>query len=66
MAWIARDGNGDLNIFDEEPIRSKNRYKPYCFWKRASPDLSRIQLPEDADERLIGFSLEWEDESVEL
>ena len=66
MAWIARDGNGDLNIFDEEPIRAVNSYKRYCFWKKASPDLSRIELPKDADERLLGIRLEWENEAIEL
>lgn len=66
MAWIARDGNGTLCVYDEEPVRYRCSYEPYCHWKKADSGLNRVEVPADADEKLIGRHISWADEAVEI
>lgn len=66
MAWIARDGNGTLCVYDEEPVRYRASYEPYCHWKRDNVDSSCVEVPGDADEKLIGRHISWADEAVEI
>lgn len=52
MAWITRDSDESLYIYN---------YKP-----RQMTDLDMIELPANADERLIGKHIDWKDEPVEI
>lgn len=65
MAWIARDKDNDLYVFEDKPIRREDNVwvPPY---KSACIDSPYIKLPFDADERLIGRHITWEDEPIEL
>lgn len=69
MAWIARDFDGVLNVYDTLPERCED------FREWILPDVVRlyalevnmVQLPSDADEKLIGRHITWEeDEPVEI
>lgn len=68
MAWIARNKDGILNIFEKEVNSDK-----YGRWRHNEliafnvyDDNFGIILPSDADEKLIGRHLTWEDEPVEI
>lgn len=69
MAWIARDkwDNPEMGllIFNERPIRENE----LCYWY-VNGDYNIIDygiaLPSDADEKLIGRRITWEDEPVEI
>lgn len=65
MAWIARDKDKVLNVFEDKPIRREDNVwvSPYecpCI------DSPYIELPSDADEKLIGRHITWKDNPVEL
>lgn len=68
MAWIARNKNGDLNIFDEKPNINREgmwRTDEYIAFN-VYDDNFGINLPSDADEKLIGKHLTWRDNPVEI
>lgn len=48
MAWIARDEDGRLYIYNKEPYTNV------------------IELPSNADEKLIGKHIDWTDGPVEI
>ena len=58
MAWIARDKNERLYIYSSHPERKSDEWEVY--WADA------IELPSDADEKLIGKHIDWTDESVKI
>lgn len=60
MAWIARDKNGSLYIYSGEP------YKTYGYWALEGDSSNVIELPSDADEKLIGKHIDWKDNPVEI
>lgn len=60
MAWIARE-NYDLLIYDTKPERDEDGLN----WLLPI-DSNIIQLPDDADEKLIGKHITYEDEPVEI
>ena len=57
MAQVAVDRDGAETIFEWAPYRCDDRWD--C-------DFSKIELPIDSIEKLIGEKLTWEDEAVEL
>lgn len=71
MAWIARKTNGILVISNNKPVRvNLERLKYWSFdmemLLHEHVDTYFIQLPSDADEKLIGRHITWEDEPVEI
>lgn len=79
MAWIARNEDKRLLVFNKKPSRS-SRYnskteKEMGIWAFISSnifdshqfdDCTSIELPSNADEKLIGKHINWEDEPVEI
>ena len=67
MSWIARDKvDATLRVFENKPELS-------CFGIWSREDLSSIigvtlgvSLPSNADEKLIGKHITWEDEPIEI
>lgn len=57
MAWIARDKDGSLSVYEYKPERAK------VIWIQ---EYSEVNLPSDADVKLIGRHISWEDEPVEI
>lgn len=57
MAYLARDKDGRLNVFEFAPERAKT------MWIYGHAE---VDLPVDADEKLIGRHISWEDEPVEI
>ena len=67
MAWLARDRNGSLGIFEKEPTRRTYIWRTNSLIKiNVYDDSFCIELPSDADEKLIGRHISWEDEPVEI
>ena len=64
MAWISRDKDNSLFIYADKPTRRADigvfAISAFVF----SHD--SIELPSNADEKLIGRHLNWEDEPVEI
>lgn len=66
MAWIARDSDETLGIFGEKPTRDKfGRWRTDVAFNVYDDDFG-IGLPSDADEKLIGKHITWDDEPVEI
>nr|DAH69494.1 MAG TPA: hypothetical protein [Caudoviricetes sp.] len=57
MAWIARDKDERLYIYKELPERVSNEWLT---------DFEMIELPANADEKLIGKHIDWTDEPVKI
>lgn len=57
MAWIARDRDESLYIYECLPERVSNEWLT---------DFDMIELPANADERLIGKHIDWKDGPVEI
>lgn len=57
MAWVARDKDARLYIYEESPERVSNEWLT---------DYDMIELPSDADEKLTGKHISWLDEPVEI
>ena len=57
MAWIARDKDEHLYIYRGLPQRESKAWQS---------GYDMIQLPSDADEKLIGKHIDWKDEPVEI
>lgn len=67
MAWLAVDKNGDEAIYAECP----KRFIRFGDWDCSSSDYSSggfcfVELPKGTIKKLIGKSLTWEDDPVEL
>ena len=57
MAWIARDKDERLYIYEFFPKRESKAWMS---------DFDMVELPSDADEKLIGKQIEGENEPVEI
>ena len=68
MAWIARDLSEDLDVYDSKPVRDDEFYEWIIqdAFKYEIFDFNRVELPSDADEKLIGRHITWNDEPIEL
>lgn len=68
MAWIARDLSEDLYVYDSKPVRDDEFYAWIIqdAFRYEIFDFNRVELPSDADEKLIGRHITWEDNPVEL
>lgn len=66
MAWIARNRDNTLVVFNDEPVF--DGYDYYRDEAVESEDFTDygVELPSDADVRLIGRHITWEDEPVEI
>lgn len=64
MAYIARDQNKKLYIFEDKPERDNNEWVPY--YTDAYISGPCIELPLNIDEKLIGKHITWNDEPVEI
>lgn len=64
MAWIARDKNNELYVFEDKPKREDNVWVPP--YRNICIDSPYIELPSDVDEKLISRHITWDDEPVEL
>lgn len=66
MAWIARNRNNTLVVFNDEPVYDGYDY----YWNESvvSEDFTDygVELPPDADEKLIGKHIDWTDEPVKI
>ena len=63
MAWIARDKNLNLCVFDYAPERDVSNE----IWIPSRGECTNfIELPSDADKKLIGRHITWGDEPVEI
>ena len=66
MAWIARNIDNTLVVFDGEPL-----FDGYDYYRNesvVSEDFTDygVELPLDADEKLIGKHIDWTDEPVKI
>lgn len=68
MAWIARNAgvNQLLHVFDDIPHREINSWCYDDSIEGESFTFFGVELPSDADEKLIGRHITWEDEPIEL
>lgn len=76
MAWIVREKETPQNlvVFENKPQRDKmsmfnsafDRYEVDVWIDMASDAVYGIDIPSDADEKLIGKHITWEDEPVEI
>ena len=66
MAWIARNIDNTLVVFDNKPVF--DGYKYYRDEQIESEDFTDygVELPLDADEKLIGKHIDWTDEPVKI
>lgn len=64
MAYIARDKNKKLYIFEDKPEREDNEWIPHYTDSYTSGPC--IELPLNTDEKLIGKHITWDDEPVEV
>lgn len=70
MAYLCVNKNGDEIITEDKPIREGINYK-FGYWldqqwtEGESYNLN-IELPYGTIEKIIGYSLTWEDEPVEI
>lgn len=67
MAWLARNEmDAVLNVFNNKPRLSSFGIwasEDFCNYNRVTLGVS---LPSDADEKLIGKHITWEDEPIEI
>lgn len=69
MTWMVRNNDGTLLISNNKPKRVNHRYWGFnveTVMNDEYADTTFIKLPSDADERLIGRHITWEDEPVEI
>lgn len=78
MAWIARNLDGTILIFNRKPSRCSRyniKIKKDGYWGFISnnifdehqfDDCISIKLPFDADEKLIGKHITWKDEPIKI
>ena len=65
MAWMVRNRGGSLLIFNNKPKRGNSTWLTPFNWVTGVTQ-SAIQLPSDADEKLIGRHIDWNDEPVKI
>lgn len=63
MAWLAVDKTGIEKIFQKKPYRNTE----FNMWFRKSrSENERVGLPKGSIKKLIGRTIKWKDEPVEL
>ena len=60
MAWLARDKDNELYLYENKPIRDKKRWS---IWGKLG---YIVNLPLYFDENYFHRKLTWEDEAVEI
>lgn len=68
MAWLARDHNGNLNVYDTIPERCEE-FGEWIFpdaVRLYALDVNVVMLPSDADVKLIGKHITWKDEPIKI
>lgn len=68
MAWIVRNKDGVLLISSNKPERINHKYWGFNaeMLMDEFADTTFIQLPSDADERLIGRHIDWVDNPAKI
>lgn len=73
MAWLVRNNNGVLVVSNNKPERVNLKNLKCSYWSFNTEmlldeyaDTHFVQLPSDADEKLIGRHISWKDEPVEI
>ena len=73
MAWLVRNQNGTLLISNNKPKCVNPKDLKYSYWSFNTEmlldehaDTHFVQLPSDADERLIGRHVDWKDDPVKI
>lgn len=68
MAWIVRNKDGVLLISSNKPERINHKYWGFNaeMLMDEFADTTFIQLPSDADERLIGRHIDWVDNLAKI
>lgn len=66
MAWIARNRNNTLIVFNDEPV-----FDGYDYYRDESVESEDftdygVELPTWADEKLIGKHIDWKDGPVKI
>lgn len=64
MAYIARDKNKELYIFEDKPKREDDIWVPLYIDAYTSSPCIKLLL--NTDEKLIGKHITWDDEPVEV
>ena len=62
MAWIAVDKDGTEVVYGDKPERDAS----VGVWDTPEPNQYWVILPKGSIKKLIGRSLTWEDECIEL
>lgn len=64
MAWIARSLNNALFIYEDKPERRESMgvFASGSFGFKCD----YVELPSDADEKLIGRHISWDDDPVKI
>ena len=62
MAWVAVDQDGDEYIYRDKPQRRIN----HTYWINSLGDPNVIQIQTGSIKKLIGRTITWDDEPVEL
>ena len=67
MVYVAVDKDGTEVIFNDKPVRGTNNLKGNCNqWALNSVTSKYIVLSKGSIEKLIGRTLTWDDEPVEI
>lgn len=66
MAWVAVNKDGSENIFTDKPKRNVAYWYDFISPNRAILFNCMVVLPKGTIKKLIGKTLTWEDEPVEL
>lgn len=66
MAWIARDKENVLFVYEDKPYRTGRWWLPEPYRDIFGIKADMVRLPDNADEKLIGRHLTWDDEPVEI
>ena len=66
MAWIARNRSNTLIVFNDKPIFDEYEYYREEVIESENFIDYGVELPSDADEKLIGRHITWEDGAIEL
>lgn len=64
MAWLAIDKNGDEHIFSERPFIHRDMIYHGDYWQSGSGVV--IDLPKGCIETILGLSLTWDDNAIEI
>ena len=60
VSWIARDKDNDLYIYTDKPKRDKM----WLLWISVNSDFAKLSY--NGDKNLIGKTITWDDEPVEI